>query len=263
MTMKRKLNDDDVPVPSQSEESQSNMSRFGSLGLDSRLLQAIAKQNFNSPTEVQSKAIPLVLAGRNILARSKTGSGKTAAYILPILQSILQRQTPTKHTTALILVPTKELAQQATKSIAVLTAFCAQAVRTVNLTHKVPESVQRALLADLPDIIVSTPSRVVQNLQIGALSVDQLACLVIDEADLVLSYGYEDDLQVIANAIPNAVQTILMSATLTTEVNTLRELLCKDPVILDLKETSNDAGGVSQYVVRYAGYPVEPFTTAC
>ncbi|KAL9098756.1 MAG: hypothetical protein Q9163_005638 [Psora crenata] len=250
--MKRKLNGDGVPDTADSSEIPSSRSAFDSLGLDSRLLQAIANQNLSAPTEVQSKAIPLALTGKNVLARSKTGSGKTAAYALPILQHIIQRDDAKKDVSALILVPTKELAQQVTKAISGFTTFCAKEVRTVNITLKVPESVQRTLLAESPDIVVATPSRVALNLNNGALSVDRLVHLVIDEADLLLSYGYEDDLGVIAKAIPKGVQTILMSATLTTEVDALKELLCPDPAILDIQEAANDGGGVQQYVVRCA-----------
>ena len=121
----------------------------------------------------------------------------------------------------------------------------------MNLAQKVPESVQRILLAESPDIVVATPARAAQNLQNSALSVDTLAHLVIDEADLVLSYGYEDDLRAIANAVPKGVQTFLISATLTTELNTLKGLFCRDPAILDFQESANDVGGVSQYVVQY------------
>jgi ATP-dependent RNA helicase DDX56/DBP9 len=90
--MKRKLDANDVPAPIADEVEQKRDATFAGLGLDSRLLQAIAKQNFKSPTLVQSKAIPLVLEGRDVLARAKTGSGKTAAYLLPILHSILKRK---------------------------------------------------------------------------------------------------------------------------------------------------------------------------
>ena len=248
--MKRKLNEEDVPEPMEGVRTSPRTSTFGSIDLDSRLLQAITKQNFTAPTEVQSEAIPLSLAGKDILARSKTGSGKTAAYTLPILQSILHGKRSNKNASALILVPTKELAQQVTKAIATFTAFCAKDVRTINLTQKVPESVQRALLAESPDIVVTTPSRAAQNLNNGALSMDSVTHMVIDEADVVLSYGYEEDLQVIAKAIPKSIQTTLMSATLSTEVDTLKSIFCRDPVILDLKEKSADAGDVSQYVVR-------------
>ena len=106
-------------------------------------------------------------------------------------------------------------------------------------------------MAESPDIVVATPARAAQNLQNLALSVDKLAHLVIDEADLVLSYGYEDDLQTIADAVPKGVQTFLMSATLTTDVDAVKGLFCRDPLILDFQESASDSGGVSQYVVQY------------
>lgn len=154
-------------------------------------------------------------------------------------------------TTVLVLVPTRELAQQVTKVIESLSAFCSKDVRTVNLTEKIPEAVLRTRLADAPDIAVATPARAVQNILNSALSVEGLAHLVIDEADLVLSYGYDDDLQTIARAIPHGVQTFLMSATLTTDVTTLKGLFCRDPVIVDFEDKTDDAGGVSQYIVTY------------
>ena len=253
--MKRKLNEKDAPTLELGEKLHLEAPTFASFGLEARILQGIAKQNFSTPTNVQSKAIPLALAGKDILARSKTGSGKTAAYVLPVLQSILKRKDVgkgSKTISALILVPTKELAQQVTKSAVEFSAFCAQEIRTINLTQKVPESVQRTLLADMPDIVVSTPSRVAQNLENDALAFMALEHLVIDEADLVLSYGYEEDLQTIAKVVPYGIQTILMSATLTTEVDTLKGLFCRDPVTLDFKEAEDSAGAVSQYIVKCA-----------
>lgn len=135
------------------------------------------------------------------------------------------------------------------KAVSALSAFCPKDIRTVNLTQKVPEAVQRSLLAEFPNIVVATPARAAQNLQSSALSLDGLEHLVIDEADLVLSYGYDEDLQTVAKAVPKGIQTFLMSATLTMEVNTLKGLFCRDPAIVDFQETTDDAGGISQFVV--------------
>lgn len=131
-----------------------------------------------------------------------------------------------------------------------LTAYCAKEIRALNLTHKVSDAVQRSLLADSPDIVIATPARASLNINNSALSLDRLAHLVIDEADLVLSYGYDEDLQNVAKSIPRGVQTFLMSATLTDEVNTLKGLFCRDPVMLDMEEKDDPGGGVSQYVIR-------------
>jgi len=150
----------------------------------------------------------------------------------------------------LILVPTRELADQVTRAIEAFSSFCAKDIRAINLTTKVSDAVQRSLLAELPDIVVATPARASVNLNSSSLSLEHLAHLVIDEADLVLSYGYDEDLQNVAKVIPKGVQTILMSATLTSEVETLKGLFCRDPVVLTLEETEEEGDGVTQYVVK-------------
>jgi ATP-dependent RNA helicase DDX56/DBP9 len=150
----------------------------------------------------------------------------------------------------LILVPTRELAEQVFKVVESFSAFCAKDIRAINLTQKVSDAVQRSLLADSPDIVIATPARAAVNLNSAALSLDNLSYLVIDEADLVLSYGYDEDLQNVAKIMPKGVQTILMSATLTSEVETLKGLFCRNPEILTLEETEEAGEGVSQYVVK-------------
>lgn len=154
-------------------------------------------------------------------------------------------------------MPTHELAKQVSDVIAKFSAYCSKDIRTVNLNplnptkKKIPESVQRSLLAEVPDIVVATPARAALYLQSLAFSADKLAHLVIDEADLILSYGHDDDLQVVAEAVPKGVHTILMSATLSSEVDTLKGLFCRDPAVLDFQETVDDGGGISQYTVKY------------
>lgn len=130
------------------------------------------------------------------------------------------------------------------------TSFCAKDVRAINLTQKVSDAVQRSLLADAPDIVVATPARAALNINTSALSLDNLTHLVIDEADLVLSYGYDEDLQNVAKTMRKGVQTILMSATLTSEVDTLKGLFCRDPTVLKLDEQNDEGEEISQYVVK-------------
>ncbi|KUI65692.1 ATP-dependent RNA helicase DBP9 [Cytospora mali] len=225
---------------------------FSDLGLDPRLLQSIANQKYQTPTLVQSKVIPLALNGQDVLAKAKTGSGKTAAYLLPILHSVLKRKQSDSaaFTAALILVPTRELADQLLKNIEQFSAFCAKDIQAVKLTDQVSEAVQRSILSSAPDIVISTPARVWQNMSSGALSVEKLTHLVLDEADLVLSYGYDEDLQNVARAIPKGPQTILMSATLTTDVDTVKGFFCRDPTVLDLEEPDAEGEGVAQFYVK-------------
>lgn len=163
----------------------------------------------------------------------------------------MQNDQNCKGPSILILVPTRELAQQVSKVVVACSAYCTKEVRTVNLTQKISENVQRSLLAELPDIIVSTPSRICLNLNTSALSLDSLTHIVIDEADLVLSYGYEEDLDSLAKAIPKGVQKILMSATMTVEVETLKALFCRNPTVLELDEPGNESGEINQFIVKW------------
>ncbi|KAL5114360.1 ATP-dependent DNA/RNA helicase [Pleosporales sp. CAS-2024a] len=271
MAVKRKLNQCDVPEPESPQSpkrrasdashvepsspaapvpapSDDVVASFADLQLEPRLLRGIRDQKWSSPTMVQSKAIPLALQGRDILARSGTGTGKTGAYLLPILHNTLRR----KGKTSLILVPTKELALQITKVANALSAHCGQEVRIQNIAGKESEVVTKAKLADNPDIVIATPARASANINNGALAVAELAHLVVDEGDLVMGYGFQEDLDQIAQNIPKGVQMFLMSATLNTEVESLGSLLCNDPVVLKLDDLDKDSKRVKQYVIKCA-----------
>ncbi|ORY18147.1 P-loop containing nucleoside triphosphate hydrolase protein [Clohesyomyces aquaticus] len=248
--MKRKLNERDVPEVASTPLTKEPETAFDSFGLEPRLLRGIRDQRWSSPTLVQAKAIPLALEGKDILARSGTGTGKTAAYLLPILHKTVRRKE--REISTLILVPTKELALQVTKLTQSLSAHCGQDVRVQNIAGKESDVVQRAKLADLPDIVVATPARVSVNLNNGALSLKSLAHLVVDEGDLVMGYGFEEDLDNISKSMPKGVQIFLMSATLNTDLDTLKGIFCRDPVILQLDDLEKDAQLVKQYVIRCA-----------
>jgi ATP-dependent RNA helicase DDX56/DBP9 len=258
--MKRKLDQNDrpagsedteTPIAAKTEGSKAEPS-FADLGLDARLVQAIAKLSYQRPTLVQQKAIPLALTGQDVLCKGKTGSGKTAAYVLPVLSTILKKKQaqPSQSTAALILVPTRELADQVFKAAEQFSAFCAKDVQTVKLTDKLSEAVQRSMLSNAPDIVISTPARAWQNVNSGALSLESLSCLVLDEADLLLSYGYDQDLENLARSVPKGVQTIMMSATLSPEVDTLKGILHRNPALLDVAEPDSEGEGVTHYVVK-------------
>ncbi|KAF2646289.1 ATP-dependent RNA helicase-like protein dbp9 [Massarina eburnea CBS 473.64] len=267
---KRKLNERDVPEVSEpsspvaeasksTSESTSKATEpvnspeptFASLDLEPRLLRGIRDQKWASPTMVQKEAIPLALEGKDILARSGTGTGKTAAYVLPILHHTLRRKDK-RVTSSLILVPTKELAGQVAKLAQSLAAYCGQDVRTVNLAGKESEVVQKAKLAEFPDIVVTTPARAAANMNNGALSLKGLAHLVVDEGDLVMGYGFKEDLDYISQNMPKGVQIFLMSATLSTDLDAVKGLFCRDPVILNLDDLEKDSQLVRQYVLPCA-----------
>ncbi|KAF2267690.1 DEAD-domain-containing protein [Lojkania enalia] len=247
--MKRKLNESDVPEVPKTLDSATKEITFSSFGLEPRLLRGIRDQKWSAPTTVQSKSIPLALNGKDILARSGTGTGKTAAYLLPILHKTIRHNQ--REISTLILVPTKELALQVTRLAQSLAAHCGQDVRVQNIAGKESDVVHRAKLADLPDIVVATPARASFNLNNGAFSLEHLAHLVVDEGDLVMGYGFEKDLNSIAKTVPKGTQIFLMSATLNTELDTLKGLFARDPVILNLDDLE-DSQLVKQYVIQCA-----------
>ena len=230
--------------------------------LDARILRALADNKFGTPTPVQRESLQNSLGGaaRDILARARTGSGKTLAYGLPILQKIVatkqgipKSSTEYSATRALVLVPSRELAEQATRQLNDVLTYCKDMVRVANLARPVKSSVQKLLLSERPDVVVATPSRALASMQAGDLVVrDSLQSLVIDETDLVLSYGYGTDVKTILQEgfLSRSHQTFLMSATLDDDTEALRELMLKDPVVLRLENDTSLAENLSQYYVE-------------
>ncbi|KAJ7210448.1 ATP-dependent RNA helicase dbp9 [Mycena pura] len=223
--------------------------------LDARLLRALADMGFARPTLVQAKAIPLALESRDILARARTGSGKTAAYCVPVVQKILRAKSAAdaaRATRALILVPTRELAEQVSAYLRGLLAYCEDEVLISNVASGTTTHLQRTLLSDKPDIVIATPSRALALMQSKALIVTSLESLVIDEADLILSYGHDEDVrQIFSGAfLPKVYQSFLMSATMTEDVEMLKGLTLRNPAILKLEEDEDEAANLSQYAVR-------------
>uniref|UniRef100_A0A673SVZ9 RNA helicase n=1 Tax=Suricata suricatta TaxID=37032 RepID=A0A673SVZ9_SURSU len=215
---------------------------FEHMGLDPRLLQAVADLGWSRPTLIQEKAIPLALEGKDLLARARTGSGKTAAYAVPMLQLLLHRKATgpavEQAVRGLVLVPTKELARQARTMIQQLAAYCARDIRVADVSAAEDSASQRAVLMEKPDIIVGTPSRILNHLQQDNLILrDSLELLVVDEADLLFSFGFEEELKSLLCHLPRIYQAFLMSATFNEDVQALKELVLHNPVTLKLQES--------------------------
>ncbi|XP_073730705.1 probable ATP-dependent RNA helicase DDX56 [Misgurnus anguillicaudatus] len=228
--------------------------QFHEMGLDDRLLKALADLGWAQPTLIQEKAIPLSLEGKDLLARARTGSGKTAAYAVPLIQRILtSKQTVREQAVrALVLVPTKELGQQVQTMIRQLTAYCSRDVRVADISGKADLSAQKPILMEKPDIVVGTPSRVQAHVNAQNLVLNSsLEMLVIDEADLLFSFGFEDDIKSLLCHLPKIYQAFLMSATLNEDVQALKELVLHNPVTLKLQGSQlPDGSQLQQYSVK-------------
>ncbi|XP_022080556.1 probable ATP-dependent RNA helicase DDX56 [Acanthaster planci] len=228
--------------------------RFHEMGLDDRILKAIAKLGWSKPTLIQERAIPLALEGKDLLARARTGSGKTAAYAIPVIQRILSsKQTAREQAVrAVVMVPSRELCSQAHKNILELTSCCSREVKCADVSAQVDLAAQRPLLMEKPDVVVGTPSRLLAHLQAQNLTLmDSLEVLVVDEADLIFSFGYEADLKALLPFLPKIYQAFLMSATLSDEVVALKRLVLHNPITLKLEESQlPDMDQLTQYHVK-------------
>jgi ATP-dependent RNA helicase DDX56/DBP9 len=251
------------------DPDQSFASLSESVGLDVRLRKAVARMGHVRPTLVQSKCLPLVLSsGRDLLVRARTGSGKTLAYSLPVLQKLLHRpKSGASSVGAIIMVPTRELCFQVQKTLQQLMYYCDDVLSSAVLSvgsasgSKNSEELERqeAALRDKPDVLVATPNALLTHIrrskESNAALLDlrsSVETLVIDEADLVLSFGYRDDLSEIIKSIPRIYQGILLSATLTPELDSLKTIVLHSPVTLKLedeKEHAASTGHLKQFFV--------------
>lgn len=212
---------------------------FHEMELDDRILKAIAKLQWSTPTLIQEKAIPLQIEGKDVLIRARTGSGKTAAFTIPIIQKILNLKKTAIHqeVKAIILAPSRELCNQICNVVKDLTIKCSREVRCVDVAPNVNLTVQKPMLTEKPDIVVGTPARVLMHLKAGTLELkNSLEVLVIDEADLIFSFGYKDEVTELITFFPNIYQAILASATLSADVLNLKGLVLHNAVTLKLEE---------------------------
>lgn len=240
--------------PNEGETGEKLVS-FDNFQLDDRLRQGIANLGWSRPTLVQQEFIPLALEGKDILTRARTGSGKTAAFAIPVIQRILCGQHATsnsQHIRALVLTPTKELCEQVSRHFRLLASSASREVRVCDLCATQDVNAQKTVLSEWPEVLSGTPGRVVSHLRQGSLDLRRgLDFLVIDEADLLFSFGFEEDTKEIIKHLPTSYQCFLTSATLNDEVKSLKKLVLHNPVSLKLQEAQlPNAAQLTHYHIR-------------
>ncbi|MFA5547007.1 MAG: DEAD/DEAH box helicase [Porticoccaceae bacterium] len=229
-------------------DSSTPAATFADLNLHERLLKAVDALAFEAPTPVQVAAIPVALAGRDLFAIAKTGSGKTAAFVLPLLARLLADEGKPMAPRALILSPTRELARQILDDVTALARFTFLKAEIV--TGGEDFKVQAARLRRNPDIIVATPGRALEQLGTGNLDLHRAATLVIDEADRMLDMGFSDDVITLARACPASRQTLLYSATPgDARLQQLLGEVLRDPARLVLDDHRADSSTILQQVI--------------
>ena len=201
---------------------------FATLGLNPAILKAVEESGYTVPTPVQAQAIPEVLAGHDLMASAQTGTGKTAAFILPALHRIAQPSAVrSKGPRVLVLTPTRELAQQV--STAATKYGKNMRLKVVSILGGMPYPLQNKLLSSPVDILVATPGRLIDHIERGRIDFSRLEMLVLDEADRMLDMGFIDDVERITAATPATRQTLLFSATLDGVIGNLAKRLLKNP----------------------------------
>jgi len=206
------------------------MSDFESLGLAAPILKALVHEDYTIPTPIQAQAIPHVMAGRDVLGIAQTGTGKTAAFALPILHRLLAnpRQPPRRGCRVLVLSPTRELASQIAESFR--TYGRQTGLRTALMYGGVPKLRQVKAVGAGIDIVVATPGRLLDHMQDGAIQLNGVEVLVLDEADHMLDLSFIVPIRKIVQSIPPARQTLFFSATMPREIASLAGQMLRDPV---------------------------------
>lgn len=220
-------------------ETNAETLNFHDMELDERLQKAIAKLGWTEPSAIQEAAIPLMLEGRDVLIKARTGSGKTGAFAIPIIQKILNTKQGASEQAirALVLAPFRELCKQINSNFGQLTCKCSKDVKSIDISQSDGGEAQRSLIAiEQPDIIVATPAKALMHLKNKSMILNHLEVLVVDEADHILSAGYEDDLKEVMKFLPKVHQSALASATLSDDITELKKLTLKRPAVLKLEE---------------------------
>jgi ATP-dependent RNA helicase RhlE len=224
---------------------------FSKLGLAPSLCTPLARMGYGQPTPVQSESIPFVLSGSDLLARAQTGTGKTAAFGLPMIERLFMRGRTgrTRSPRGLVLVPTRELALQVRRALA--TYGAPVQLRVLPIFGGVPMGPQVQALKQGTDIVVATPGRLIDHIQRRTLDLSAIEILTLDEADRMLDMGFLPSLRRVIPVLPRARQTLLFSATLSTEVVRLSAEFTRDPVRVDVSE-----GQVVPPTVTHRVHPV-------
>jgi len=224
---------------------------FASLTLSPQIIRAVEERNYAAPTPIQSAVIPAVLSGRDVWACAHTGSGKTAAFALPLLQVHSQagRETP-RRVRSLILVPTRELAAQIGASIESYARYLPDPVKVAVVFGGVSINPQMMALRGSADVVVATPGRLLDLVEHNALSLRSVATLVLDEADRLLDLGFSDELAQVLSLLPERRQNLLFSATFPPAVNALAEILLSDPLRVDVPSTPATVPDITQRAIQ-------------
>lgn len=241
---------------------------FTTLGLSPAFLKALEAEGFSTPTAIQKRAIPAVIARKDILGIAKTGSGKTAGYVLPILQNLQESSSQYREPTVLVLVPTRELADQVHQVFGVFLPVLPARVNCQAVYGGVSINTQMQAIGKA-NIVVATPGRLLELVEKNSVKLSSIATLVLDEADKMLNPGFKEEVDRILALLPQKRQNLLFSATLSDNVSLIHRMLLKDPEVIKIADETGEIdlidqtaylvsevkkGPLLRYLIKQGGY---------
>jgi len=224
---------------------------FSSLGLHPSLIKAVASENFTKPTPIQAQAIPAVLGGGDLLGIAKTGSGKTASYVLPILHQLLRpearKNNDNKGPSALVLVPTRELAQQVRAVFELFITSLPDRIKSLAVFGGVSINPQMQAIRNV-DILIATPGRLIELEEKNAVKLSAVSTLVLDEADKMLNLGFKEEITTILALLPDSKkrQNLLFSATLSDDLSAVNQLILTSPTVIKIASEDDHIDLINQ-----------------
>lgn len=224
---------------------------FTALGLSPDLLKVLSNQNFTAPTPIQQSAIPAILNNKDILGIAKTGSGKTASYVLPLLMNVQKApKLKNRHVNVLVLVPTRELAEQVKEVFRTFSLGLSIPVKTLAVYGGVSINPQMTALQGV-NVLIATPGRLLELVDSNAVYLSLIETLVLDEADKMLNLGFKEEVDKIISLLPEKRQNILLSATLNADLQAIHQVLLHDPLVIKIEAQEDSIEQINQvaYIV--------------
>jgi ATP-dependent RNA helicase RhlE len=219
---------------------------FSQLGLPEELVVAIEKEGYERPYPIQLETIPAIIAGKDLLGIAKTGSGKTASFVLPILTNIRKRKAlKNRHVNVLVVVPTRELAIQIETVFKLFSRSLPEKIKTLAVYGGVSINPQMIALQNV-NVLIATPGRLIELLESKSVHLDQVETLVLDEADKLLNLGFKKEMDSIIRCLPTKRQNLLFSATLNEEVDNISQLILNEPIVIKIGVEENDIDAIIQ-----------------
>ncbi len=219
---------------------------FNSLGLSPALLKAITDQKYTEAYPIQEKAIPAILEKKDVLGIAKTGSGKTAAFVLPILMNLLRSSvSKNRFIKVLVLVPTRELAVQVNDVFQIFAPVISKSLRTKAVFGGVSINPQMKGMLGV-EILIATPGRLLDLVKSNAVHLSEISTLVLDEADKMLNLGFKEEMNQIFELLPKKRQNLLFSATLSDDLKSIQEIILNDPFIIKIEEEKDNIDLINQ-----------------